>query len=117
MLTKGFKVGGIISGLSNKEGKKDLAIFVSDVAASVVGIFTQSVAKAAPVLLDIERLKKGGELSGVIANSGCANACTGDKRLEDAQYVCSIAESVFGLKSGSFIYAYSLQVSPKFKIL
>ncbi|MDR1474290.1 MAG: bifunctional glutamate N-acetyltransferase/amino-acid acetyltransferase ArgJ [Endomicrobium sp.] len=105
MLPKGFKVAGISSGLSNKEGKKDLAIFISDVAASAAGIFTQSVAKAAPVLLDIERLKKGGKFFGVIANSGCANACTGDKGLEDAQYVCSVAETVFGLKSGSILCA------------
>jgi glutamate N-acetyltransferase/amino-acid N-acetyltransferase len=105
MLPKGFKVGGIRSGLSKKEEKKDLAIFVSDIPASAAGIFTQSVAKAAPVFVDIERLKKGSKFSGIIANSGCANACTGDKGLENAEYVCSVAEKVFELSSGSMLCA------------
>jgi glutamate N-acetyltransferase/amino-acid N-acetyltransferase len=105
MLPKGFKVGGIRSGLSKKEEKKDLAIFVSDVPASAAGIFTQSVAKAAPVFIDIEKLKKGGKFSGIIANSGCANACTGGKGLEDAEYLCSVAEKVFELSSGSMLCA------------
>jgi glutamate N-acetyltransferase/amino-acid N-acetyltransferase len=105
MLPKGFKVGGIRSELSKKEGKKDLALFISDVPASTAGIFTQNVAKAAPVLLDIERLKMGNKFSGVIANSGCANACTGIKGLEDAEYICSVSESIFGLDSGSLLCA------------
>jgi glutamate N-acetyltransferase/amino-acid N-acetyltransferase len=105
MLPKGFKVGAICSELSKKEDKKDLAIFISDVPASTAGIFTQSVAKAAPVLLDIKRLKTSGKFSGVIVNSGCANACTGVKGLEDAEYVCSLAENIFGLSSGSLLCA------------
>jgi glutamate N-acetyltransferase/amino-acid N-acetyltransferase len=88
MLPKGFKVGGIRSELSKKEGKKDLALFMSDVPASTASIFTQNAAKAAPVFLDIERLKIGNKFSGVITNSGCANACTGIKGLEDAEYIC-----------------------------
>ncbi|MDR2645071.1 MAG: bifunctional glutamate N-acetyltransferase/amino-acid acetyltransferase ArgJ [Endomicrobium sp.] len=105
MLPRGFKVGGIRSELSRKEEKKDLALFISDVPASTAGIFTQNVVKAAPVLLDIERLKTGNKFSGVIANSGCANACTGIKGLEDAEYICSICENIFVLDSGSLLCA------------
>jgi glutamate N-acetyltransferase/amino-acid N-acetyltransferase len=105
MLPKGFKVGAIRSELSKKEGKKDLAIFISDVPANTAGIFTQSMVKAAPVLLDIKRLKTGTKFSGIIANSGCANACTGTKGLEDAEYVCSASENIFGLDSGSLLSA------------
>ena len=105
MLPKGFKVGGIRSELSKKEGKKDLALFISDVPSSTAGIFTQNAAKAAPVLLDIERLKTGNKFSGVLVNSGCANACTGVKGLEDAVYICSVCENIFGLDSGSLLCA------------
>ncbi|MDR3195264.1 MAG: bifunctional glutamate N-acetyltransferase/amino-acid acetyltransferase ArgJ [Endomicrobium sp.] len=105
MLPKGFKVGGICSGLSKKEEKKDLAIFISDVPSSAAGVFTQNVAKAAPVLVDIKRLKTGDKFSGVIANSGCANACTGVKGLEDAEYICSVGENIFELNSGSLLCA------------
>ncbi|MDR1122622.1 MAG: bifunctional glutamate N-acetyltransferase/amino-acid acetyltransferase ArgJ [Endomicrobium sp.] len=105
MLPKGFKVGGICSGLSKKKRKKDLALFISDVPASTACIFTQNTVKAAPVLLDIERLKVGNKFLGVIANSGCANACTGVKGLEDAEYICSVCENIFGLDSLSLLCA------------
>ncbi|MDR1663082.1 MAG: bifunctional glutamate N-acetyltransferase/amino-acid acetyltransferase ArgJ [Endomicrobium sp.] len=105
MLPKGFKVGGIRSELSKKEGKKDLALFISDVPANTACIFTQNIVKAAPVLLDIERLKIRDKFSGVIANSGCANACTGTKGLEDAEYICSICENIFELDSVSLLCA------------
>ncbi|MDR2436553.1 MAG: bifunctional glutamate N-acetyltransferase/amino-acid acetyltransferase ArgJ [Endomicrobium sp.] len=105
MLPKGFKVGAICSELSKKENKKDLAIFISDVPASTAGIFTQSVVKAAPVLVDIKRLKIRCKFLGIIVNSGSANACTGVKGLEDAEYVCSVGENIFELNSGSLLCA------------
>ncbi|MDR1926770.1 MAG: bifunctional glutamate N-acetyltransferase/amino-acid acetyltransferase ArgJ [Endomicrobium sp.] len=105
MLPKGFKVGGIRSGLSKKEGKKDLALFISDTPANVAGMFTQSVAKAAPVLVDIERLHKNKKFFGVIANSGCANACTGTKGKKAAEDMCSSVEKAFNIMPGSILCA------------
>jgi glutamate N-acetyltransferase/amino-acid N-acetyltransferase len=105
MLPKGFKVGGLRGGLSKKEGKKDLALFVSESPASAAGLFTKSIIKAAPVLTDIERLKKGGRFSAIVANSGCANACTGDKGIKDAENMCSITEKSFNFEEGSVLCA------------
>ncbi|MCA6084882.1 bifunctional glutamate N-acetyltransferase/amino-acid acetyltransferase ArgJ [Candidatus Endomicrobiellum agilis] len=105
MLPKGFKVGGIRSGLSKNEGKKDLALFISESPAHAAGMFTKNIVKAAPVLTDIERLEKGGKFSGIIANSGCANACTGDKGKKDAENMCSIVEKSFDFESGSVLCA------------
>ncbi len=105
MLPKGFKVGGIRSGISKKEGKKDLALFISEVEANAAGMFTKSVVKAAPVLVDIDRMKKGGKFSAVIANSGCANACTGSKGKKDAVEICEDTEKTFGLEKNSVLCA------------
>jgi glutamate N-acetyltransferase/amino-acid N-acetyltransferase len=105
MLPKGFKIGGVRSGLSKKAGKKDLALFVSESPASAAGIFTKSIVKAAPVITDIERLKKGGKFSAIVANSGCANACTGDKGKKDAEDMCSAIEKSFNFKPGSVLCA------------
>ena len=58
MLPKGFKVGGVRCGISKKLGKKDLALFISDAPCNAAGMFTQCVAKAATVSVDIEKLKK-----------------------------------------------------------
>ncbi|CAM5191623.1 Arginine biosynthesis bifunctional protein ArgJ OS=Lysinibacillus sphaericus OX=1421 GN=argJ PE=3 SV=1 [Lysinibacillus sphaericus] len=43
---KGFKAAGLV-GLKHK--KKDLAILVSDVPASVAGVFTTNAVQAAPL--------------------------------------------------------------------
>ena len=58
MLPKGFYSNGLHSGIAKESSKKDLAIFYSDSPATVAGMFTFSLVKAAPVLIDIERLKK-----------------------------------------------------------
>ncbi|MDR1695842.1 MAG: bifunctional glutamate N-acetyltransferase/amino-acid acetyltransferase ArgJ [Endomicrobium sp.] len=105
MFPKGFRVGGVRSGIHKKEGKKDLALFVSDVPANAAGMFTKSVVKAAPVLVDIERMKNGGKISAIIANSGCANACTGAKGIKDAKTMCVETEKAFNLKAGSALCA------------
>jgi len=105
MLPKGFKVGGIWSGISKKEGNKDLALFISESPANAAGVFTKNIVKAAHILVDAERLEKGGKFSGIIANAGCANACTGIKGEEDAKNMCSAVEKSFDLAQGSVLCA------------
>lgn len=78
---KGFRFCGIHAGI--KEEVLDLALIVSDVPSRVAALFTKNRLKAAPVLLDMERVK-GGVCRAIVANSGCANACTGQEGLEDA---------------------------------
>jgi glutamate N-acetyltransferase/amino-acid N-acetyltransferase len=106
MLPKGFRVGGVWSGILPKGLKrKDLALFISDVPASAAGVFTRSVMKAVPVLADIEKLKKRKKFSAILANSGCANACTGARGEKDAENMCLIVESSFNLEGGSVLCA------------
>ncbi|GMO65451.1 MAG: bifunctional glutamate N-acetyltransferase/amino-acid acetyltransferase ArgJ [Endomicrobiia bacterium] len=105
MLPKGFKVGGICSGIAKNNRKKDLALFISESPASAAGVFTKNVVKAAPVLVDIERLRKGDKFFGIIANSGCANACTGIEGEENAKNMCLVIEKSFNLNVGSVLCA------------
>jgi glutamate N-acetyltransferase/amino-acid N-acetyltransferase len=79
---KGFSFSGVAAGLK-KNGQKDIGLIYSEVPASVAGVFTRNKVKAAPVLLDIRRVKKG-VCRAVIANSGSANCCTGDQGMRDA---------------------------------
>ena len=78
----GYLSCGISAGIK-KNGKKDLGLIFSTVPAKVTGFFTTNVVKAAPVILGIERVKRG-RCQAIIANSGNANACTGKRGLEDA---------------------------------
>lgn len=99
----GFRAAGAAAGIK-KNGKKDLAIIISDSPASVAGVFTTNSVKAAPVLLDMKRIKKGWA-SGLIVNSGNANACTGTQGMRNAEAMASMAESALGLRKGSVLVA------------
>ena len=78
----GFQAAGIASGIK-EDGRKDLALLYSEVPAKAAGVFTTNVFKAAPVLLDQERIR-GGSARAVIVNSGNANAATGEEGYQDA---------------------------------
>ncbi len=78
----GIKATGIHSGIKRK--RKDLALIVSDEPCNVAGTFTLNKVKAAPLLVSQELINKGGKVRAILVNSGNANACTGDRGLNDA---------------------------------
>ncbi|MGD9973583.1 MAG: bifunctional glutamate N-acetyltransferase/amino-acid acetyltransferase ArgJ [Desulfatirhabdiaceae bacterium] len=79
---KGFRAAGIAAGIK-KNGKRDLGLIVSDVPATAAGVFTKNRVKAAPVVLDMERIGSG-KGQAILVNSGCANCCTGKQGFQDA---------------------------------
>lgn len=79
---KGFLFSTIEAAIK-KPGRKDLALIFSQAEANIAGAFTTNRVKAAPVLLDIKRIKSG-RGQAIIVNSGNANACTGKQGLQDA---------------------------------
>ena len=76
---------------SNKGQKRDLALIVSEVPATVAGMFTTNQVCAAPVKVCVERVKKG-TAQAIVVNSGNANACTGKQGLADAHEMVRYAE-------------------------
>ncbi len=88
---RGFLASGICSDIkrlgtgkgSEKGRKRDLALIVSEVPATVAGMFTTNQICAAPVKVSIQRVKKG-VAQAIVVNSGNANACTGKQGLRDA---------------------------------
>jgi glutamate N-acetyltransferase/amino-acid N-acetyltransferase len=68
---------------SHKGPKRDLALIVSEVPATVAGLFTTNQVVAAPVKVCLERVK-GETAQVIVVNSGNANACTGQQGLKDA---------------------------------
>lgn len=77
-----------------KEGKYGLAMIrASGDAAAVV---TTNLVRAAPIELMRERMQKG-RLEAIVANSGCANAYTGDRGYKDAVRMCEIAGQSLGV--------------------
>jgi glutamate N-acetyltransferase/amino-acid N-acetyltransferase len=68
---------------SQKGRKRDLALIVSEVPATVAGMFTTNQVCAAPVKVCAERVR-GGTAQAIVVNSGNANACTGQQGMKDA---------------------------------
>ncbi|MDH7481882.1 MAG: bifunctional glutamate N-acetyltransferase/amino-acid acetyltransferase ArgJ [Armatimonadota bacterium] len=79
---KGFLAAGVRAGI--KEKGEDLALIVSEQPASIAGVFTKNVFKAAPVQVCISRIPRA-TARAIVANSGNANACTGKVGIEDAR--------------------------------
>lgn len=78
---KGFLASGVRAGIKT-EGE-DVALICSESPASAAGVFTTNVVKAAPVLVTRSRVPRR-TCRAVIANSGNANACTGEHGMRDA---------------------------------
>jgi len=102
-LPGGFQASGIISGIK-KNGKKDLGLIYSNIPAHAAGVFTANCVQAAPVLLDKERIRTG-RCQAILANSGCANCCTGDQGLDDAKKTASWIASGLTIPEGLVLVA------------
>jgi glutamate N-acetyltransferase/amino-acid N-acetyltransferase len=95
---KGVRAGGI------KPGKMGLAIIQAE--GNAAGVYTRNKVIAAPLVVTREHIAKTGRLSGVIVNSGNANAFTGVQGLADARIMASslaskldVSEELIGVAS------------------
>jgi glutamate N-acetyltransferase/amino-acid N-acetyltransferase len=82
LICPGFKFSGISAGIK-KTNLKDLGLIYSQNTATISGLFTKNVVKAAPVILDKKRIQSGSARA-IIVNSGNANCCTGERGMNDA---------------------------------
>jgi glutamate N-acetyltransferase/amino-acid N-acetyltransferase len=92
---KGFLAGATYAGLKDR-GLLDLGVLFSEVPCNAAGVFTTNKIKAAPVGL-CQRHLKGGRVQAMVANSGCANACTGERGREGAVEMAILAAGKLGL--------------------
>ena len=74
----GFTANSVLSGIKKSRTKDDTALIFSEKICNVAGVFTQNVVKAEPVKLTKLRVNRR-RAQAIIANSGNANACTGEQ--------------------------------------
>jgi len=89
VIINGFTYSAVAAGIRKKD-RLDLGLIFSEKPAVAAGVFTTSRVKAAPVILDMERLQQG-RAQAVLVNSGVANACTGEAGMQAAQSCSSLA--------------------------
>jgi glutamate N-acetyltransferase/amino-acid N-acetyltransferase len=93
VVVPGFRSSGIHCGIKAQD--RDLALIVSDVPASVAGVFTRSSVVGAPVTLCRERVRSGRGRA-VVVNSGVSNVAMGARGLRDARRMAALAASALG---------------------
>ena len=100
---KGFAAVGIAAGI--KKGKKDMAMIYSEAPCQVAGTFTTNVVKAAPVKWDQSVVYGGQCVHAIVANSGVANACTGEEGLGYCKKTAEKAAELFRIKPEQVLVA------------
>jgi len=86
---QGFLASGVEAGIK-KDGGKDLALIVSEELCISAGTFTTNSVKAAPVLFDLQHIRRH-PIRGIVVNSGNANACTGQQGFRNAKVMSELA--------------------------
>jgi glutamate N-acetyltransferase/amino-acid N-acetyltransferase len=100
----GFVAGAIRAGIREDVDKLDLGILHSERPCSAAGVFTNNRVKAAPVIVCQEYLADG-RAQAVVANSGCANACTGEEGLQEAYEMAELTAAKVGIQPGDVLVA------------
>src|SRR3984957_2310203 len=94
----GFRAAGVACGIK-PSGNPDVALLVCDSQSPVSAArFADTGTPAAPVLLSQERCKLS-TLRVILSNSGCANAATGRRGLEDAAKTQGAAAMAVGART------------------
>ena len=100
---KGFKAGGIYSGIRKNPDKTDLALIASDVPCNAAAVYTKNKVKAAHIAVTKRHLADG-KAQAVLCNSGNANTCTPDGE-EIAEKATAIAAECLGISKDDVLPA------------
>jgi glutamate N-acetyltransferase / amino-acid N-acetyltransferase len=87
---RGFRFAGVRAGIKRDKTREDVSLIVSDVPATAAGVYTTNLVYAAPVAWD-RSLTPGSGFRAVAINSGNANACTGQRGLDDTRTMAATA--------------------------
>jgi glutamate N-acetyltransferase/amino-acid N-acetyltransferase len=100
----GFSAAGVYCGIKKPNpatNPLDLCLIAStNGPVPAAAVFTTNLAVAAPVVVSRDHLSRtGGMCAGVVVNSGCANACTGEAGMTVAIDMAAAAALALGCRS------------------
>ncbi len=100
----GVRCSGIAAGI--KKRKPDLALIDLGAPHVCASVITTNDVKAAPLLVSAEHIEQSGdEMRAIVINSGCANACTGERGMRDARATARQAATLLGVKPSQVLVA------------
>lgn len=91
----GFSAAGMHCGIKKDPALSDLAVFASSLPCSSAGVFTSNLVNGAPVKVSRQRVLRNSTRA-VVMNSGNSNACTGQKGIEDAEWMTGLCARELG---------------------
>jgi len=95
--TPGFEAAGVAAGLK-PGGALDMALVHATTPCVAAAVFTTNLFRAAPVVYDQRVLAENATgLRAVVINAGCANACTGDEGMRNAEATAAAAADALGV--------------------
>ena len=108
---RGFRAAGVASGIK-QDGALDLGLLTADTPAVGAAVFTTNRAAAAPVAVSRGHLDRGNRISGIVANSGCANAATGSAGEDAARAMAAMTSREIGCPPEQVLVASTGPIGP-----
>jgi glutamate N-acetyltransferase / amino-acid N-acetyltransferase len=100
----GVRLAGVHAGI--KPRKRDLALIAFDAPQVCASVVTTNEIKAAPLLVSEEHIAESrSAMRAVVCNSGCANACTGERGDRDARATARQAATLLQIPANSVVIA------------
>jgi glutamate N-acetyltransferase / amino-acid N-acetyltransferase len=100
----GVRLAGVHAGI--KKRKRDLALITFDSPQICASVITTNEIKAAPLLVSREHIEHmGTTIRALVCNSGCANACTGERGERDARATARQAGALLDIPAQSVLVA------------
>jgi glutamate N-acetyltransferase/amino-acid N-acetyltransferase len=99
----GILAGGVVAGIK-PSGRKDLSLIYSSSPSRAAAVFTSNQVKGAPVQVSMDHVRNG-VAQAILANSGCANVCTGEQGLRDAREMTRITGELLKIPAKSVLIA------------
>jgi glutamate N-acetyltransferase / amino-acid N-acetyltransferase len=106
----GFRAVGVHAGLK-KDSALDFALICADRDCTVSGVFTTNQVKAAPVILNMERIAARPQgIRAIAVNTVSANACTGKTGLSNARKMARTTAEALSLNNEASVLVMSTGV-------
>src|SRR6202011_1911464 len=100
----GVLMSGVHAGI--KKRKSDLALISLPGPPVCAQVITTNEIKAAPLLATNAHLDADGDaIEAIVCNAGCANACTGERGLRDAENTARHTATLLGLRATQVVVA------------
>jgi glutamate N-acetyltransferase/amino-acid N-acetyltransferase len=100
----GVRLAGVHAGI--KARKRDLALIAFDEPQVCAALVTTNEIKAAPIVVSAKHIaENASSMRAIVCNSGCANACTGERGERDTRATARQAAALLEIESTQVVVA------------